>query len=154
MKELKRFQTIRRIEWQNAAQRQNKSIYKDPFLAEAATRFSSGEQHNDLKKQSQRRHSAGSSKSEYLNPKQVEKEAILKKQSQSGRSAFGVPRSELDDLKKQSQFAMDDIAASLFEQEGYGGIPAGIAEENKANRTQSQTDRRLIRPSGVAQSLP
>jgi hypothetical protein len=125
MKELKRFQTIRRIEWQNAAQRQNKSIYKDPFLAEAATRFSSGEDHGDLKKQ-----------------------------SQYDRSAFGVPRAELDELKKQSQFAMDDIAASLYAQDSYGDIPAGIAEENKANRTQSQTDRRLIRPSGFAQSLP
>jgi hypothetical protein len=53
MKELKRFQTIRRIEWQNAAQRKNKSIYRDPFLAEAATRFSSAEKYGDLKKQSQ-----------------------------------------------------------------------------------------------------
>jgi hypothetical protein len=53
MKELKRFQTIRRIEWQEAVKRKNKSIYKDPFLAEAATRFSPVEKHGDLKKQSQ-----------------------------------------------------------------------------------------------------
>jgi hypothetical protein len=53
MKELKRFQTIRRIEWQDAVKRKNKSIYKDPFLAEAATRFSPVENHGDLKKQSQ-----------------------------------------------------------------------------------------------------
>jgi hypothetical protein len=107
MKELKRFQTIRRIEWQNAAQRQNKSIYKDPFLAEAATRFSSGEQHNELKNQ-----------------------------SQFNRSAFGVPRFELDDLKKQSQSAAAELAASLCTEKGYGGIPAGGTGENKANETQ------------------
>jgi hypothetical protein len=107
MKELKRFQTIRRIEWHNAAQRQNKSIYKDPFLAEAATRFSSGEDHGDLKKQ-----------------------------SQYDRSAFGVPRAELEELKKQSQFAMEDIAASLYAQDSYGDIPAVETEENKAKQSQ------------------
>jgi hypothetical protein len=53
MKELKRFQTIRRIEWQEAAKRKNKSFYRDPFLAEAATRFPSSEKYGDLKKQTQ-----------------------------------------------------------------------------------------------------
>jgi hypothetical protein len=107
MKELKRFQTIRRIEWQNAAQRQNKSIYKDPFLAEAATRFSSGEDHGDLKKQ-----------------------------SQYDRSAFSVQRAELEDLKKQSQFAADELSASLYEEDGYGNIPACKTSVNKAKRSQ------------------
>ena len=37
MKELKRFQVVRRIEWQEAAKQKNKSFYKDPFMAEAAT---------------------------------------------------------------------------------------------------------------------
>jgi hypothetical protein len=83
MKELKRFQTIRRIEWQNADQRKNKSFYKDPFLAEAATRFSSGENQGDL--------------------------------------------------KKQSQFAMDDIAANLYAEESYDDNPAAGVEENKPN---------------------
>jgi hypothetical protein len=103
MKELKRFQTIRRIEWQSlglhteeAAKRKNKSFYRDPFLAEAATRFSSAEKYGDL--------------------------------------------------KKQSQFAVDDIAASLYAEDGYGDTPAAGAEENKANlslreRTQIQAPR-------------
>jgi hypothetical protein len=109
MKELKRFQTIRRIEWQNAAKRMNKSFYKDPFVAEAATRFSSEESHGDLKKQ-----------------------------TQYDRSAFGVQRAATDELKKQTQFAMDDIAASLYSEEGYEDISAGSVEENKAKRTQSR----------------
>jgi hypothetical protein len=89
MKELKRFQTIRRIEWQEAVKPKNKSFfYKDPFMAEAATRFSSAENHGDL--------------------------------------------------KKQTQFAMDDIAASLYSEEGYEDISAGSVEENKAKRTQSR----------------
>jgi hypothetical protein len=86
MKELKRFQTIRRIEWQNATQRKNKSFFKDPFLAEAATGFSSAENHGDL--------------------------------------------------KKQSQFATDDIATSLYTEEGYCDVPARSVEENKAKRSQ------------------
>ena len=89
-------------------------------MAEASTRFSEAEQHSDLKKQSQSRPSAGSSKSEYLNPKQVEKEA---------------------NLKKQSQFAVDDIAASLCAEDGYGDISAGETGENKAKRTQFQAPR-------------
>jgi hypothetical protein len=135
MKELKSFQTIRRIEWQQAKKQQstrNQAIPKavgpstslrtgfeaathftTPSLRdEAATRFASAENHGDLKKQTQSRPSAGSSKSEYLNPKQVEKEAIL---------------------KKQSQFPTDDIATSLYAEEAYGNNPADEAEENKAN---------------------
>jgi hypothetical protein len=94
MKELKRFQTIRRVEWQEAVKQKNKSFYKDPFLAEAATRFSSGEQHSDL--------------------------------------------------KKQSQFAMNDIGASLYAQDGYGDNPDGGIKENKANQAcpeQRRTDQ-------------
>jgi hypothetical protein len=36
-------------------------------------------------------------------------------------------------LKKQSQFAMEDISASLYAEEGYGDNSAGSIEENKAN---------------------
>jgi hypothetical protein len=86
MKELKRFQTIRRIEWQQAVKQNNKSFYKDPFMAEAATRFSSAEKYGDL--------------------------------------------------KKQSQFAMDDIAVSPYAKDGYGNIPADETIENKAKRSQ------------------
>jgi hypothetical protein len=53
MKELKRFQVVRRVEWQETAKQKNKLFFKDPFLAEAATGFSSAENHGDLKKQSQ-----------------------------------------------------------------------------------------------------
>jgi hypothetical protein len=112
MKELKRFQTIRRVEWQEAVKQKNKTFYKDPFLAEAATRFSSGDNNSDLKKQ-----------------------------SQHDRSAFGVPRSELDELKKQSQFAAAELAASLYTKDGYGDISADEAGENKAKRTQFQAPR-------------
>jgi hypothetical protein len=86
MRELKRFQTIRRIECENATQRKNKSFYKDPFMAEAATRFSSAEKYGDL--------------------------------------------------KKQSQFAMDDIAASLYAYDGYGDNPSGETGEDKAEPSQ------------------
>ena len=58
------------------------------------------------------------------------------------------------DLKKQSQFAMDDIASSLYAEAVYGDIPAAGIEENKANRSQFQTDGRLISHSGVTQSSP
>jgi hypothetical protein len=91
MKELKRFQTIRRIEWQQPVKQNNKSFYKDPFMAEAATRFSPEENHGDL--------------------------------------------------KKQSQFAMDDIAASLYTEGDCGNNPAGEADENKANRTRSRLEK-------------
>jgi hypothetical protein len=88
MKELKRFQTIRRIEWQQAVKQNNKSFYKDPFMAEAATRFSSAENHGDL--------------------------------------------------KKQTQFGIDDVAASPYQEQDYGDNSAGGIEENKANRTQAR----------------
>jgi hypothetical protein len=107
MKELKRFQTIRRVEWQEVTKKNKSFSYKDPFLAEAATRFSSGENHSDLKKQ-----------------------------SQDDRSAFGVQRSELDELKKQSQFAAAELSASLYTEDDYGSIPAAGIEENQANRSQ------------------
>jgi hypothetical protein len=111
MKELKRFQTIRRIEWQEAVKQNNKSFYKDPYLAEAATRFSSGENQGDLKKQSQYDRSAFS---------------VLRKESQGQRAVT-------DDLKKQSQFAMDDNGASLYAEEVYDDDPTDEAGENKAN---------------------
>jgi hypothetical protein len=109
MKELKRFQVVRRIEWQEAVKQKNKSFYKDPFVAEAATRFSSGENHHDLKKQ-----------------------------TQFNRSEFGVQRAATDELKKQTQFAMDNIDASLYAEEAYGDIPADEAGENKAKQTRSR----------------
>ena len=127
MKELKRFQTIRRIEWQEVTKRKNKSYYKDPFLAEAATRFSSAENHSDLKKQAC--------------PEPVERSQFNRSAFSSGVLTDGVQRAELDELKKRSQFAMENIAASLYTQDGYGYIPAAGIEENKANRSQFQAPR-------------
>ena len=88
-------------------------------MAEAATRFSSMENHGDLKKQ-----------------------------SQYDRSAFGVQRAELDELKKQSQFAMNNIAASLYAEDGYGDISYGETGENKAKQTRS---RLAPRPAPVVE---
>jgi len=68
----------------------------------------------------------------------MENHGDLKKQSQYDRSAFGVQRAELDELKKQSQFAMNNIAASLHTEDGYDDIPAGETGENKANRSRSR----------------
>jgi hypothetical protein len=84
----------------------------------------------------------------------------LKKQSQS--LAFGrksearSSKSETTDfdkvnLKKQSQFAADDIAASLYAQDDYGDFPAGETGENKANRSQIKPNMPLTEPSGVAE---
>ena len=122
MKELKRFQTIRRIERQEVTKKNKSFSYKDPFLAEAATRFSSGEQYGDLKKQAC--------------PEPVERSQYDRSAFSSGVLTDGVPRSELDELKKQSQFAMGDIAATLYAQDGYGGIPASETGENKAKQSQ------------------
>ena len=84
MKELKRFQTIRRIEWQNAEQQT--STESSP------------------------------------------------------------PAKEKSDLKKQSQFGVVQFGARSYLKRDYGDIPAGGAEENKADQTRFQTDMRLIEP--------
>jgi hypothetical protein len=90
MKELKRFQTIRRIEWQNAAQRKNKSFFKDPFLAEAATVFSSAEKHGDLKKQSQFAE-AGLAASLYTEEGYYDNTAGCVEENKANLSQFDVP---------------------------------------------------------------
>jgi hypothetical protein len=115
MKELKSFQTMRRIEWKEAALRKNKSFFRDPFMAEAATRFSEAENYTDLKKQSQS--PAFGRKSEMLSPK-------------SETTAF-----DKLNLKKQSQFPVDDIDIKAFLKIAYGDNEADEAEENKAKRT-------------------
>jgi len=85
MKELKRFQTIRRIEWQNAEQQT--STESSP------------------------------------------------------------PAKEKSDLKKQSQFGVVQLGARSYLKRDYGDIPAGGAEENKANRTRFH-DAEPIKPAG------
>jgi hypothetical protein len=123
MKELKSFQTIRRIEWQQAKKQQSTRNHAIPTrgtdlkpVENTARMAMPRENHGDLKKQSQSRPSAGSSKAEYLNPKQVEKETIL---------------------KKQTQFAEAELNASLYAEDGYDEIPAGNVEENEAEQTRS-----------------
>jgi hypothetical protein len=83
MKELKRFQVVRRIERQDAEQQ----IAPDQTIPKRGTGFQPVEKHSDL--------------------------------------------------KKQSQFAVAELAANLYAEEGYGDNPAGEPEENKANRSQS-----------------
>ena len=46
------------------------------------------------------------------------------------------PAENLDDLKKQSQFAPELMGATSFMKGGYGNNPAGGTEENKAKQSQ------------------
>jgi len=46
------------------------------------------------------------------------------------------PAGNMDDLKKQSQFAAATLTTMPCMHEGYGDNPAGIAEGNKANQSQ------------------
>jgi len=78
----------------------------------------------NLKKQSQNRPSAGNPKSEYLNPKRVKEDTVLKKQTQS------VP---------------DLMSATSYEKGDYDNMPAGGVEENKAKQSQSPVND-LLRP--------
>jgi hypothetical protein len=106
MKELKSFQTIRRIEWQQAKKQQsapNQAIPKavGPSTSlrtgfEAATRFASAENHADL--------------------------------------------------KKQTQFAMDNIAASLYPKDDYDDNTDGETGENKANLSLMERSRSRLAP--------
>jgi len=76
---------------------------------------------SDVKKQNQSRPSAGIPKSEYLNPKRVKKDAIL---------------------KKQSQFVPGTGNVKPFMETDYNNSPACGAEENKANSSgQSMPER-------------
>ena len=47
-----------------------------------------------------------------------------------------MPQKEHGDLKKQSQFAAEDMTASALEQRDYVDIPAESAGENKVKRSQ------------------
>ena len=120
MRELQRIQKIRRIEQRDTRQKKAASAHAIPkaFGFEAATRSMHSAEYSDLKKQ-----------------------------SQYDRSAFGVPGAAMNDLKKQSQFAMDDIITSTLKQIGYGDIPAGGNEENKANSPELSMPTRNWRTS-------
>jgi hypothetical protein len=117
MKELKRFQIMRRIEYQDANQQNEPSPSLRDSLgghltAEAATRVAT-------------RNSLSVSKGD------------LKKQTQNYGSQFQVPGSAVKarngNLKKQTQFIEALMGAKSFMQRNYNNNPAGLTEENKAN---------------------
>src|SRR4030042_385962 len=129
MDELKKYQIMRRIEYQDADEQYlHAQTIPKAFGFEAATQSMRAypslrdeaatqqvEKKVDLKKQSQSRPSAGNPKPGYLNPKQVEKDAIL---------------------KKQSQFVPGLSNATSYLKGDYDKIPAGGGEENKAKQSQ------------------
>ena len=110
MRELERRQLIRLFQQQEAEQELEPSPSQRD---EAATREK--EKQVDSKKQNQSRPSAGNPKSEYLNPKRVKEDTVLKKQSQSEPGQNGV-----------TSYVKGD----------YDNIPAGGADENKAKQSQ------------------
>jgi hypothetical protein len=127
MKELKSFQTIRRIEYQEAVEQQsapNEALAKrgtDLKPVENMARMAMPrENHGDLKKQTQSFDSA--------------QDKFDCSAFSSGVLTDGVQRAASIDLKKQSQFPTDDIVTSLYASDGYGDIPAGETGENKAKK--------------------
>jgi len=112
MNELKKQQIMRRIEQQDADEQYEPS----PSLRDEADTRRPAEKKVDLKKQNQSRPSDGNPKSEYLNPKQVTKDAIL---------------------KKQTQYAPAKYDAKSYLEGYYENNPAGRIEENKAKQSQS-----------------
>jgi hypothetical protein len=104
MKELKRFQVMRRIELEGAEKKQtthSKAIPK-AFGFEAATRS---------------------------NPPSLREAAIA------------MLAKKKCNLKKQTQFMLDEIGAKSFMKGDYDKTSAAGDEENKANRSQIRTDR-------------
>jgi hypothetical protein len=130
IKDLKRFQIMRRIELQDANQQNEPS----PSLRDgAATRSALAVSKGNLKKQSQN----------YGSQFQVPGSAVtarkgnVKKQSQNYGSQFQVPGSAVTarkgNVKKQTQFIEDLMGAKSLMQRIYNNNPAGLNEENKAN---------------------
>ena len=112
MRELERRQLIRLFQQQEAEQ----ELEPSPSLRdEAATQNTTAEKKDDSKKQNQSRPSAGNPKSEYLNPKRVKEDTVLKKQTQSVPSKNG---------------------AKPYLKGDYDNIPLCGAQENKANQSQ------------------
>ena len=113
MRELERRQLIRLFQQQEAEQ----ELEPSPSLRdEAATQNTTAEKKDDSKKQNQSRPSAGNPKSEYLNPKRVKEDTVL---------------------KKQTQFAPAMIGLTPFVKGFYGIKSAVGGEENKAKQSQS-----------------
>jgi hypothetical protein len=119
IKELKRFQIMRRIELQDANQQNEPS----PSLRdEAATRSALSVSKGNLKKQTQN----------YGSQFQVPGSAV---------TARNV------DLKKQTQFIQDLMGAKSFMQRNYNNNPAGLTGENKANPSGLSMSARNCRTS-------
>jgi len=74
-------------------------------------------------------------------PKACGFEAATRSNSTSLRdeAATRCPAEKKGDLKKQTQFASEQIVTKSYLKGDYGNIPAGGAEENKANQSQSPT---------------
>jgi hypothetical protein len=102
LRELERHQLIRQYQQQEAEQEQ------DQFQLAPNT---AGGSITDLKKQNQSRPSAGNPNSEYLNPKRVNEDT---------------------DMKKQSQLSVANISARSYTKGDYDKIPLRRAQENKA----------------------
>jgi hypothetical protein len=134
MRELEKRQIIRQYKQQEADQKQSIPIPINDNRDEAATQKSNqsrlapstaGGLITDLKKQNQSRPSAGNlchrySKSEYLNPKRVNEDTVL---------------------KKQSQLPVAHIGATPFVKRDYDKTTLRGAQENKPNlslRNQNQ----------------
>jgi hypothetical protein len=129
MRELEKRQIIRQYKQQEADQKQSIPIPINDNRDEAATQKSNqsrlapstaGGLITDLKKQNQSRPSAGNlchrySNSEYLNPKRVKENTVL---------------------KKQTQLSVANINATSLEKGDYGIIPLCGAQENKAKQSQ------------------
>ena len=77
-----------------------------------------------MKKQNQSRPSAGNPKSEYLNPKQVKEDTVL---------------------KKQSQFVPGQNSTTSYLKGDYENNLASGTNENKANQTQLQRDLQQVK---------
>jgi len=125
MHELERCQMIRQIELQKAYEQQFEPEQAIPIPIndnrdEAATQ--EAEKKGDLKKQNQSRPSVGNPKSEYLNPKGVKADTVL---------------------KKQSQLSVDHISVNSLVKGDYDrNSPVG-EEQNKPNQSQLQTNAAL-----------
>jgi hypothetical protein len=130
---------MRRVELEGAEKKQtthSKAIPK-AFGFEAATRSNSP-----------------SLRDEAATAMLADKHDDLKKQNQYDRSAFGVQSTARIILKKQSQFATDDIVATALEQIDYGDNPAGGGDENKANQACHFSKFRAVSEHVVRSQFP
>ena len=154
MKELKRFQVMRRIELQNV---ESSTSLRDEDATQSNTPSLRDEDATQSNTPSLRDEDAAQStparaipipindnRDEAAAPK-TEKHGDLKKQSQN-RPSTGNPkhetrnpkRVEMVHLKKQSQYTPEQMGVTSLMKGDYNNKPGGGCDENKANRSQSQ----------------